>query len=54
MMKDFQARLKHHMDNGATYLEALHLLKSTENKQQPSVNRKTLEQRDKDYDKHTS
>jgi len=38
-MKDFQSRLKYHMDHGATYLEALHLLKSVE-KKQPSAKAK--------------
>ncbi|WP_170145330.1 hypothetical protein [Ammoniphilus oxalaticus] len=52
-MKDFQARLKRHMDHGATYLEALHLLKTTENKQ-PSKMGQAIKKKSRDRQKHSS
>jgi len=52
-MKDFQTRLKYHMDHGATYLEALHLLKSADNKE-PSVTRKAKDEKREDCKKQTS
>lgn len=45
-MKDFQERLKYHMDRGATYLEALHLLKTMENEQSPVHRHAKKEQRE--------
>lgn len=52
-MNDFQAQLKRHMDKGATYLEALRLIKTTES-DKPSKLGQTLQKKAKEREKHSS